>query len=85
MGLRLLEKGVMRAHMVVSTPHGDGEITSGTMSPSLGFSIAMARLPDAVEVGSQVQVNIRGKSVPAKVCTLPFVRNGKPMVDSVTP
>ncbi|MFY9346238.1 MAG: glycine cleavage system aminomethyltransferase GcvT [Orrella sp.] len=78
-GLQLLEKGVMRAHMAVSTPHGDGEITSGTMSPSLGVSIAMARLPDAVEVGSQVHVNIRGKSVPAKVCTLPFVRYGKPV------
>lgn len=83
-GLRLLEKGVMRAHMVVSTPHGDGEITSGTMSPSLGVSIAMARLPDAVEVGSDVQVNIRGKSVPAKVCTLPFVRHGKPVGDAVS-
>ena len=83
-GLQLLEKGVMRAHMVVSTPHGDGEITSGTMSPSLGVSIAMARLPDAVEVGSQVHVNIRGKSVPAKVCTLPFVRHGKPVGDVVS-
>lgn len=84
-GLRLQEKGVMRAHMVVSTPHGDGEITSGTMSPSLGVSIAMARLPEAVEVGSQVHVNIRGKSVPALVCTLPFVRFGQAVVDAVSP
>jgi aminomethyltransferase len=76
-GLRLLEKGVMRAHMVVQTSHGDGEITSGTMSPTLGVSIAMARLPQAVTIGDQVHVIIRGKSVPAKVCRLPFVRHGK--------
>lgn len=82
-GLRLLEKGVMRAHMKVATPHGEGEITSGTMSPTLGVSIAMARLPEAVQLGAQVQVNIRGKSVPAQVCKLPFVRHGQPVTEAV--
>ncbi|UOD50767.1 glycine cleavage system aminomethyltransferase GcvT [Orrella daihaiensis] len=77
LGLKLQEKGVMRAHMTVQTASGDGEITSGTMSPTLGISIAMARLPDGVLVGEDVHVNIRGKSVPAKVCQLPFVRHGK--------
>src|SRR3546814_10842940 len=33
--LRLLERGVMRAHMNVRTARGDGEITSGTMSPTI--------------------------------------------------
>ncbi len=77
LGLKLQEKGVMRARMVVKTAHGDGAITSGTMSPTLGVSIAMARLPDGVSVGEAVDVQIRGKSVPAKVCQLPFVRHGK--------
>jgi aminomethyltransferase len=77
LGLKLQEKGVMRAHMVVKTAHGDGEITSGTMSPTLGVSVAMARLPEGVSVGEDVHVQIRGKSVPAKVCQLPFVRHGK--------
>ncbi|MCD8504157.1 MAG: glycine cleavage system aminomethyltransferase GcvT [Burkholderiaceae bacterium] len=77
LGLKLQEKGVMRAHMTVATAHGEGEITSGTMSPTLGVSIAMARLPQGVSVGDEVHVNIRGKSVPAKVCQLPFVRHGK--------
>jgi len=75
-GLKLLERGVMRAHMRVETPHGDGELTSGTMSPTLGVSIGFARLPAGVAVGDVVHVDIRGKLVPAQVCKLPFVRNG---------
>lgn len=77
LGLQLQDKGVMRAHMVVQTGAGEGEITSGTMSPTLGISVAMARLPESVSIGEQVHVLIRGKSVPAKVCRLPFVRHGK--------
>ncbi len=77
MGLKLQEKGVMRAHMAVQTAGGEGEVTSGTMSPTLGVSIAMTRLPESVSTGDDVHVIIRGKSVPAKVCQLPFVRHGK--------
>ena len=44
-GLKLLDKGVMRSHMKVVTAHGDGETTSGTYSPTLAFSIALARVP----------------------------------------
>ncbi|MGE4368827.1 MAG: glycine cleavage system aminomethyltransferase GcvT [Burkholderiaceae bacterium] len=79
-GLRLGERGVMRAHMAVRTAHGDGEITSGTMSPTLGVSIGMARVPTAVAAGEQVQVEIRGKWLPAEVVKLPFVRQGKVLV-----
>lgn len=76
-GLKLLERGVMRGHMVVNTPHGAGEVTSGTMSPTLGVSIGLARMPAGVAVGDTVHVDIRGKAVPALVCKAPFVRNGK--------
>jgi aminomethyltransferase len=79
-GLKLLDRGVLRAHMRVATPHGDGEVTSGTHSPTLGFSIAMARLPLGVAVGDQVDVDIRGKLVPALVVKMPFVRNGTPLI-----
>jgi aminomethyltransferase len=79
-GLYLLERGVMRGHMNVRTPAGQGEITSGTMSPTLGVSIAMARVPKGVEPGDQVQVDIRGKWLPARVVKMPFVRNGKALV-----
>lgn len=79
LGLRLLDKGVMRSHMTVATDLGQGEITSGTMSPTLGYSIAMARLPLEVKAGDEVRVEMRGKSVAAVVCPLPFVRHGKPV------
>jgi len=73
--------GVLRAHQKVVTPHGDGEITSGTFSPSMQESIAFARVPAAVAVGDTVQVVIRDKQLPARVVKLPFVRNGKVLVE----
>lgn len=79
-GVRLLERGVMRAHMVLRTAAGDGEVTSGTMSPTLGYSIGMARVPAGVKPGDAVQVDIRGKWVPAEVVKMPFVRHGKALV-----
>jgi aminomethyltransferase len=80
LGLKLLDKGVLRAHQKVSTSHGDGEITSGTFSPTLGFSIALARLPAGVAVGDTVQVDLRGKPAAAQVVKYPFVRNGKALI-----
>ena len=79
-GLKLLDRGVMRAHMKVRCKQGLGEVTSGTMSPTLGYSIGFARLPQGVAVGDAVEIDIRGKWVPAQVCKLPFVRNGQPVV-----
>ncbi|MDR5777952.1 glycine cleavage system aminomethyltransferase GcvT [Caballeronia sp. LZ065] len=73
--------GVLRAHQKVLSQHGEGEITSGTFSPSMQESIAFARVPAAVAVGDMVQVVIRDKQVPARVVKLPFVRNGKVLVD----
>jgi aminomethyltransferase len=79
-GLKLLDRGVIRSHMKVLTAHGDGETTSGTFSPTLGFSIALARVPMAVAAGDKVQVDIRGKRVDALVTKPSFVRNGKALV-----
>ena len=80
-GLKLLDRGVLRSHMKVITPHGEGEITSGTFSPTLGFSIAMARLPKGVALGDTVSVELRGKLMPALVVKMPFVRNGKSLLE----
>jgi aminomethyltransferase len=79
-GLKLLDKGVMRSHMKVITPHGEGETTSGTFSPTMNVSIALARVPKDVKPGETVQVEIRGKGVNALVVKPPFVRNGKVLV-----
>ncbi len=77
LGLILLDKGVLRGHQKVITNHGDGEITSGTFSPTLQQSIALARLPLGVQIGDEVEVDIRGKLLKAKVTKPVFARNGK--------
>ncbi|MDK9704771.1 MAG: glycine cleavage system aminomethyltransferase GcvT [Sulfuritalea sp.] len=79
-GLLLLDRGVLRAHQKVITPQGEGEITSGTFSPSLNQSIAMARLPSGVAIGSEVEVEIRDKHLKARVVKPTFVRNGTPLI-----
>ena len=79
-GLLLLDRGVLRAHQKVITPQGAGEITSGTFSPSLNRSIALARLPVDVRLGSEVEVEIRDKRLRARVVKPSFVRNGKPLL-----
>ena len=72
--------GVLRAHQQVRTDAGDGEITSGTFSPTLGKSIALARLPATVAAGDTVRVVIRDKELKARVVKPPFVRHGKSLV-----
>jgi aminomethyltransferase len=80
-GLLLQDSGgVLRAHQKVRTGAGDGEITSGTFSPTLGKSIALARLPAAVAQGATVHVDVRGKQLAARVVKPPFVRNGRILV-----
>jgi aminomethyltransferase len=80
-GLLLTDKGgVLRAHQVVRTQKGDGEITSGTFSPTLKESIALARLPADVAPGDTVKVVIRDRELAAKVVKPPFARNGKAQI-----
>jgi len=82
LGLVLTELGgVLRGHQKVTTPEGEGEVTSGTFSPSLNRSIALARIPLGVAVGALVQVSVRDKQLAAKVVKPPFVRNGKILVN----
>jgi aminomethyltransferase len=79
-GLVLEGRGVLRPHQKVVCPKGDGEVTSGSFSPTLGASIAMARVPVGVKAGDRVQVDIRGRLHDARVVKYPFVRNGKACV-----
>ena len=76
-GLLLLDSGgVLRSHQKVVTAKGDGEITSGTFSPTLGRSIALARVPVGVAAGDDLAVRVRDKQLRARVVKPPFVRNG---------
>lgn len=78
-GLVLEERGVLRAHQVVRVEGiGDGEITSGSFSPTLNKSIALARVPAAT--GDRAEVEIRGKWYPVRVVRPGFVRNGKTLI-----
>lgn len=76
-GLVLAEKGVLRTGLKVITEDGDGIITSGTFSPTLGHSIAMARVPRSVKLGTTVEVEMRKKLVKVQVIKPSFVRNGE--------
>ncbi|MFS2126695.1 glycine cleavage system aminomethyltransferase GcvT [Pseudomonas sp. Pseusp97] len=78
-GLVLEERGVLRAHQVVRVAGvGEGEITSGSFSPTLGKSIALARVPAAT--GDRAEVEIRGKWYPVRVVQPNFVRHGKALI-----
>ena len=74
-GLVLEEKGVLRSGSKVIVDGGEGVITSGTFSPTLGFSVALARVPRST--GETAQVEMRKKLVNVKVVKPSFVRNGK--------
>jgi aminomethyltransferase len=74
-GLLLEDRGVLRNHQrVVVEDFGDGEITSGGFSPTIGRSIALARVP-AGDYNS-AKVDVRGKLLNVRVVKTPFVRNG---------
>jgi aminomethyltransferase len=77
-GLVLLDKGVLRNHQKVVTEAGEGEITSGSFSPTLGKALALARVPAAT--GERAQVEVRGRLLDVQVVKPPFVRHGKALV-----
>ncbi len=82
-GLFLVDQGgVLRAHQAIRTPHGPGEVTSGSFSPTLGRSIALARVPSAVRPGDMVEVAVREKRLAARVVKPPFVRQGKVLIET---
>jgi len=79
-GLLLEDKGVLRNHQrVVVDGLGDGEITSGGFSPTIGRSIALARVP-AGDYDS-AQVDVRGKLLQVRIVKTPFVRNGQVRIE----
>ena len=80
LGLVLLSKGIIRGHQQVVTPLGNGEICSGTYSPSLEKSIGLARLPVGQVLNSVVQVNIRNQLIDAKIVKPQFVRKGQILI-----
>ena len=76
-GLSMTARGVLRPGLKVRAGEAEGVITSGTFSPTLGYSVAMARVP--TNVGSTVEVELRNKWVTVDVVKPCFVRHGKPV------
>ncbi len=75
-GLLLADRAVLRSHQKVIVPAvGEGEVTSGTFSPTLERSIGLARVPS--QTTDRCEVEIRGRLLPATVVRPPFVRHGK--------
>ncbi len=77
-GLVLDDKGVLRAHQRVVIDGREGEITSGSFSPTLGRAVAFARMPTGVQ--GSCQVDVRGRLLAAHIVKPPFVRNGQAVV-----
>ena len=74
-GIELQERGVARHGYDLTDEDGTvvGHVTSGTMSPSLGKAVALGYLPtDLAEPGTDVNVDIRGRSKRATVVPTPF-------------
>ena len=74
-GIVLEAKGVLRHDQVVVTERGEGVVTSGSFSPTLGYSIALARVPRGA--AGDCRVRLRGREAPARIIKPPFVRHGK--------
>ncbi len=75
-GVVLDDKGVLRHGQKVLAANGEGEILSGSFSPTLGKSVALARIPAGAP--GEIRVDIRGRELPLRQVKYPFVRDGKP-------
>ena len=70
-GLELPDKMIPRPHFEIEE---GGEITSGTLSPSLNKPIALALVkPECSKIGSVVHVKVRNKVAKATVVSVPFI------------
>lgn len=78
-GLILEGRGVLRSGYAVVSAAGEGVVTSGTFSPTLGRAIALARVPAGT--AHPCHVFIRGRKLPVRIVKPPFVRNGSILVD----
>ncbi|MBO1766909.1 glycine cleavage system aminomethyltransferase GcvT [Allobranchiibius sp. GilTou38] len=74
-GLLATGRGIPRAHCAVTREDGTvvGEVTSGTMSPTLKQGIALALLDRGITAGDELVVDVRGRALPVTVVKPPFV------------
>jgi aminomethyltransferase len=77
-GFELTEPGVPRArYAILHDGQKVGEVTSGTMGPSVKKAIGIGYVPTALSAeGTTFQVEIRGRGVAARVVKTPFYKKG---------
>jgi aminomethyltransferase len=78
-GLEMVDRGIPRSHYEICDAEGNrlGEITSGTMSPTLQKGIAMGYVPtEYSKAGTEVFIKVRDKLLKAVVTKMPFVKPG---------
>ena len=76
-GFELIDKGVPRQGYDVVNESGEkiGNVTSGTMAPSLKKAIGLAYVPKEMTApGTEIFIGVRKKQLKAKVVTLPFYK-----------
>jgi aminomethyltransferase len=78
-GFEMTGRGIARMHYPIKK-NGEpiGYVTTGSMSPTIGKNLGMGYVPvEMSEIGTEFDVEIRGKDVPAKVIAMPFYRRAK--------
>ena len=76
-GFELMERGIPRQHYKIVDADGNeiGEVTSGTMAPSLNKAIGMGYVTiENAKVDSEIYIAIRNKNIKAKVVKMPFYK-----------
>lgn len=78
-GFEMTARGIARdGYSVLMDGKAVGRVTSGSYAPYLKKSIGLAYVPpERAEVGREIQIEIRGKAVPARLVLLPFYKRSK--------
>jgi aminomethyltransferase len=74
----MVDRGIARHGYPAQTPAGEGVVTSGTHSPTLGHPIGLALVPSGAQtVGTEFEVDIRGRRARARIVETPFYKRKK--------
>jgi aminomethyltransferase len=77
-GFEMVDRGIARHGYPARTPAGEGVVTSGTHSPTLGHPIGLALVPSGAQtVGTEFEVDIRGRRARARIVETPFYKRKK--------
>ena len=77
-GFEMIDRGIGRhGYQVVRDGRPVGVVTSGTQTPFLKKAIGMAYVPiDASRPGSEIEIDVRGRALKARVVPMPFYKRG---------